>query len=118
MKFVRRLVTTDFILQRTLASSDPGSLLVVLQNIPVPAPVVSLFSLRVLDSREPSVKSCQPLDGLEITYVAKPRWSMTGIGVAVDGHTTVVDTIDYFFPHSLITSSVFGPQCEVVNHGS
>jgi len=55
---IRRLVTTDFILKRTLASSDPGNLRAALQNIPVPAPIVSFFSLCILDSCEPSIEPC------------------------------------------------------------
>lgn len=38
--------------------------------------------------------------------------------MAVDGYTVVVDAINDFFPRSLVTSSVFGPQYEVVNYGS
>jgi len=52
-----------------LASSDPENLRILLQNISVPAPIISPFPLRVLDCREPSVKPCQPLNGLGITYV-------------------------------------------------
>ena len=114
-------MTTDFILQRTFATSDPGGLQVALQNIPGPAPVVSPFSFCVVDGSEPSVEPCQLLDGLRIAYIMETKWNdmIDGrTGVVADGHTVVVDTIDYFFPHPSITSSVFGPQREVVNHRS
>ena len=44
--------------------------------------------------------------------------SVFGPEVTTGGRTVVVDTIDYFFSHSLIPSGVFGPQCEVVNRRS
>ena len=92
---------------------------VSLQNISVPAPVISLFSLRVLDSREPSVELRQPLDGLGITYVVETNQPMAGLlGITADEHTFVVHTVDNFIPHSLITPSIFGPQHEVVQRGS
>jgi len=66
-----------------LANSDPESLQVALQNISVPAPIVSLFSLRVLDGCEPSVESCQLLNGLWIAYVTETNRSMV-----VDGRSS------------------------------
>jgi len=42
---------------------------VPLQNISVPAPPISLFPLRVLDGRKPSVEPRQLLNGLGITYI-------------------------------------------------
>ena len=43
---------------------------------------------------------------------------MVQLGTTVDDHTAVVDTIDDFFPYSLITPGVLGPQRKVVHHGS
>jgi hypothetical protein len=43
---------------------------------------------------------------------------MAWLVTTVDDHTAIVDTIDDFFPYSLITPGVLGLQCKVVHHGS
>ena len=43
---------------------------------------------------------------------------MVESGTVADGHTLVINTVDNFISHSLITSSVFGPQREIVDYGT
>ena len=50
---------------------DSESLEIFLQNISVPAPIISFLSLRVLDRRESPIESRQPLDRLWIAYVTE-----------------------------------------------
>ena len=90
----------------------------ILQNVSVPAPIVSFLPFRVFDGYEPSVEPCQSTDGLGIAYTTETGRSMAWPGAVVDEHTVVVDTIDDFFPYSSVTPGILGPQREVVRHGS
>jgi len=82
---------------------------VSLQNISVPAPIVSFFPLRILDGREPSVKPRQPLNGLGVACITGELVDAGPAVALVDEHTAVVDTIDDFVPQSSVTSPIFGP---------
>jgi hypothetical protein len=94
------------------------SLQIILQNVSVPTPIVSLLSLRVFDGCEPSVEFCQSLDDFRIACITETTQSMTQPGAAMDEHTVIVDTVDDLFPQSSITPGVLDPQRGVVHNGS
>ena len=64
-------LATEYLEQKPATSPDSERLQSALQNVSVPTPIVSFFSLRVLDGSKPSVDPCQLLDGLRITYVTR-----------------------------------------------
>ena len=63
-------MSTKFIPEQVLSSSDPKCLQVALQNVSISTPIVSFLPLSVLDGRKPSVEPCQSLNGLKVPYVA------------------------------------------------
>ena len=103
--------------QPELATSGPEGARAFLQNISVPAPTVSLFPPRLVDGRKSSIEPCKSLDNLRVTYITETN-QRVGPGIAADEHTIIVHTINDFISLPSFTSGVFGPECEVVHHGS
>ena len=99
-----------YLASSTFLTLTQTSIQILLQNIAITAPIVSFLSLRVLDRREPSVESCQPLYRLGIACVTEINQPIAGTGIPTDEHTFVVDTIDNFIPYSLIASNILCPQ--------